>query len=78
MRQRYLLPPADLMTLRQLDDTSFLATRSLDRGCCLHLYALALVSEDPDGWWRITALGRHALQYAADDGATPAKDAFAP
>ncbi|UPG88223.1 hypothetical protein L2Y96_12415 [Luteibacter aegosomaticola] len=55
------LTPTQLLTLRQLADTAFLAVRTLDKTPCRDLQAHGLAYEDGDGWWRITEAGRLIL-----------------
>ena len=62
------LTPTQLLTLRQLADTAFLAVRTLDKAPCLDLLAFGLVFEDGEGWWRITDAGRLILNGLAASG----------
>ena len=48
----------DLATLRQLDDTSFLAIGHLDGEVCDRLARLGLVLKEADEYWKITPAGR--------------------
>jgi hypothetical protein len=63
------LTPTQLLTLRQLADTAFLAVRTLDKAPCRDLQAHGLAFDDGEGWWRITEAGRLILDSlgAQDD-----------
>jgi len=52
------LDELDLATLRQLDDTSFLAIGHLDCDVCERLACLGLVVREADDYWKITSAGR--------------------
>ena len=52
------LDELDLATLRQLDDTSFLAIGRLDCAACDRLARLGLVHREADDYWKITPAGR--------------------
>lgn len=55
------LDEPDLATLRQLDDTSFLAIGRLDCVACERLARLGLVFREADGYWKITPAGRRVV-----------------
>lgn len=55
------LDEPDLATLRQLDDTSFLAIGRLDCVACDRLARLGLVVREADDYWKITAAGRRVV-----------------
>ncbi|PTR34298.1 hypothetical protein C8J98_102486 [Luteibacter sp. OK325] len=52
----------ELATLRQLDDTSFLAIGRLDCAVCDRLARLGLVLKDADEYWKITLAGRRVAR----------------
>ncbi|APG05811.1 hypothetical protein BJI69_19145 [Luteibacter rhizovicinus DSM 16549] len=52
------LDEQDVATLRQLDDTRFLAIGHLDCAACARLARLGLVLREADEYWRITPAGR--------------------
>jgi hypothetical protein len=55
------LDEQDLATLRQLDDTSFLAIGRLDCAACERLARLGLVFREADDYWKITPSGRRIV-----------------
>ncbi len=55
------LDEPDLATLRQLNDTSFLAIGRLDCVACERLARLGLVFREADGYWKITPAGRRVV-----------------
>lgn len=56
------LDELDLATLRQLDDTSFLAIGRLDCEVCGRLARLGLVLKEVDEYWKITPAGRRVIR----------------
>jgi len=52
------LDELDVATLRQLDDTRFLAIGHLDCAACARLARLGLVRREADEYWKITPAGR--------------------
>jgi len=52
------LDELDVATLRQLDDTSFLAIGHLDCAACARLVRFGLVAREADEYWKITPAGR--------------------
>lgn len=56
------LDEQDLATLRQLDDTRFLAIGRLDCVACDRLARLGLVFREADDYWKITAAGRRLVR----------------
>jgi hypothetical protein len=52
------LDELDVATLRQLDDTSFLAIGHLDCAACARLARYGLVAREGDEYWKITPAGR--------------------
>ncbi|MGY3230737.1 hypothetical protein ACVWWJ_002221 [Luteibacter sp. HA06] len=56
------LDDGELATLRQLDDTSFLAIGHLDCEACGRLARLGLVHREADDYWKITAAGRRLVR----------------
>lgn len=52
------LDEQDVATLRQLDDTRFLAIGHLDCAACARLARSGLVAREGDEYWRITPAGR--------------------
>ena len=52
------LDELDVATLRQLDDTSFLAIGHLDCAACARLARFGLVAREADEYWKITPAGR--------------------
>ncbi|HVI56199.1 MAG TPA: hypothetical protein VM621_14245 [Luteibacter sp.] len=57
-----LLSDDELATLRQLDDTSFLAVGHFDCTACHRLAGLGLVQREADDYWKITPEGRNVAQ----------------
>jgi hypothetical protein len=55
------LDELDLATLRQLDDTSFLAIGRLDCDVCERLARLGFVVREADDYWKITSAGRRVV-----------------
>jgi hypothetical protein len=51
----------ELATLRQLDDTSFLAIGRLDCAVCERLARLGLAHREVDNYWKITPAGRRVV-----------------
>jgi hypothetical protein len=58
----YHLDDEELATLRQLDDTSFLAIGHLDCEACDRLVRLGLVHREADDFWKITPAGRRMVR----------------
>jgi hypothetical protein len=56
------LDELDLATLRQLDDTSFLAIGRLDCGVCDRLARLGFTRREADDYWKITPAGRRVVR----------------
>jgi len=61
------LDELDVATLRQLDDTRFLAVGHLDCAACARLARLGLVRREADEYWKITPAGRRIAR--ANQGA---------
>jgi hypothetical protein len=56
------LEEADRCTLRQLDDTRYLAVGELDDARCQRLGRLGFALGDDDGFWKITPAGRRLIR----------------
>lgn len=54
----HTLDDQDIATLRQLDDTRFLAVGHLDCEACARLARIGLVAREGDAFWKITPAGR--------------------
>jgi len=58
----HALDEHDMATLRQLDDTRFLAVGHLDCAACARLARLGLVLKEGDEYWKITPAGRRIVR----------------
>lgn len=56
------LDDLELATLRQLEDTSFLAVGHFDCTACDRLAQLGLVRREADEFWKITEAGRGVVR----------------
>jgi hypothetical protein len=64
------LDELEMATLRQLDDTRFLAMGRLDCAACDRLARLGLVFREADDYWKITPDGRRLVR-GKEAGRTP-------
>ncbi len=62
MPSQHHLDDEELATLRQLDDTSFLAVGRFDCTACERLARLGLVHREADDYWKITPAGQRLIE----------------
>lgn len=60
--------PAACFALRQLCSTEHLAAGSLDDEACVRLVAVDLCTQEADGFWRVTAMGKTVCEQVWEPG----------